>query len=300
LKSIQENSSRHGQGDLAAKPQTEPPISFDVVSIKRSAPLIGGGNRGGGDPAGALSPCLNSPRLLPQRFTLPRGTIYHLIALAYGQTCPLGVNLALITGGPEWLEAERFDIQAIMPEGSPNYTQADLNRGNAPKLQMMIQTLLADRFKLALHRETQERPIYNLAVAKPGKMKLSEDQTPPVAPGPRSGGPRGGTPPRGVMLVQPKAPDTNLWIVSASAIPISRIVDFVQDSVERVIVDKTGLKGLFDMRLEVAADLGPGAPLEAEKEFSLEILEQLGLKLELAKGPVDVLVIEHIEQPSEN
>jgi uncharacterized protein (TIGR03435 family) len=299
-KSLEENSPRrHGEGDLAMTPQKEPAAVFEVVSIRRSVPLTGG-NRGGADPAGPLPPCVNSPRVFPQRFTLPRGTIYHLIALAYGQVCPLDVDLDLIAGGPEWIKSDRFDIQALMPEGSPAYTQSDLTRGNAPKLQMMLQTLLADRFKLVLHRETHERPIYSLAVAKPGNMKRSEDQTPPVPPERRSGGPRLGTPPRGVMLVQPKAPDSNLWIVSASAIPVSRLVDFLQGSVERVIVDKTGLTGLFDIRLEIAADLGPGAPPDAQKEFNSEILEHLGLKLESSRGPVEVLVIDHIEHPSEN
>ena len=60
------------------------------------------------------------------------------------------------------------------------------------------------------------------------------------------------------------------------------------------------MKGLFDIRLEIAANLGPSAPPDAQKEFNSEILEQLGLKLESARGAVEVLVIEHIEQPSEN
>ena len=105
----------------------------------------------------------------PGRFVATNVTLYRLITLAYGKHCRLSQEQELISGGPEWRQSVAFDIQATLPEGSPVYTQQQLNNGEAPKLQAMLQKMLADRFGLALHRETKEIPVYNLVLVKMGR-----------------------------------------------------------------------------------------------------------------------------------
>lgn len=280
-------------------------VAFDVVSIRRSAPLTGGGGRGGGrgggeESAGPLPPCVNgNPQVLPGRFIFPDGTLFRLIGLAYAKNCPAALSLGFISGGPEWIKLDRFDIQALMPEGSPLYTPQQLARGEAPVLQTMIQTLMADRFKLALHREMKEAPVYNLVVARPGRMKLSEDQSAVVNSGQRGALDSSGAPPRGVMLLMP--PQTgNRWLLIGTAIPVSRLMNFIQQSEDRLIVDKTGLNGLFDIHVELAAEIGRDEPPGAMKDFGRQVLDRLGLKLEPAKGPVEILAIDNAERPTEN
>src|SRR5689334_1001426 len=108
-----------------------------------------------------------------------------------------------------------------MPEGAPVYTSRELSRGEAPKLQTMISNLLADRFKLVLHHETKELPVYNLVVARPGRIKLSEDQTPALnsTPAPlRTPTAAPAQAPRGGIRLTPKPQSDAEWILSANAV----------------------------------------------------------------------------------
>jgi len=143
--------------------------SFDVVSIKPSAPLGNGPIRIGGGTQG-------------DRFTMNSATLRMLLQTAYqsaGST-PLTGRLEII-GGPGWMDSDRYDVQA----------KADCSGGMIPRetLQLMMRSLLEDRFQLKAHLETRELPIYNLVLAKDGpKIKRSADQTPPAVaaapPGP--------------------------------------------------------------------------------------------------------------------
>src|SRR5215510_4844795 len=131
--------------------------SFEVVSIKPSPPgnfIRGGGPRG-------------------DRFTLSGASLRMLLQFAYQHSNVgfLGGQLQVI-GGPNWMDSDRYDIQA----------KADCSGGAIPReqMQLMLQSMLEDRFQLKAHMETREQPIYNLVVAKDGlKLKRSEDQTPP-------------------------------------------------------------------------------------------------------------------------
>src|SRR5205814_1930134 len=167
--------------------------------------------------------------------------------------------------------------------------------GNAPKHQKMLQNLLADRFKLTLRHEMREMPAYNLIVVNPGKSKLSADQSPDaptVPPGP-------------ALVPTTYAPQTSIeaW---AKAV--------IQATMGRPVIDKTGIKGVYDIRLEYP---NPGLPPRdlnlAEGEWARQavnrvqtvirenfpsvIQEQLGLKLEPTTALVEILVIEHAEKP---
>src|SRR5437773_7180452 len=150
--------------------QTSPgkKLSFEVISIKPSAPLnssgprtIGGGARG-------------------DRYTMGSSTLRMLLQSAYQRPAQTGpVAPIQIIGGPSWIDSDRYDIQAT----------ADCSGGalSREQTQLMVQSMLEDRFQLKAHTETRELPIYNLVVAKDGpKLKASTDQTPSPLP---QGGP---------------------------------------------------------------------------------------------------------------
>jgi uncharacterized protein (TIGR03435 family) len=174
----------------------------------------------------------------------------------------------------------------------------------------MVQSLLEDRLQLKIHRETRELPVYELLVAKGGsKMSLSADQSPekPPEPGspPLSMPQRGAPAPRGMMKMGRGSLETN-------GVPISNFIMGLSQQLGRPVIDKTGLKGFYDIKLQWSPELGQGlfAPGSAEPapppsdasgpSIFTAIQEQLGLRLESAKGPVDVLVIDSVQKPTEN
>jgi uncharacterized protein (TIGR03435 family) len=285
-----------------ATPQNaaEERVTFEVASIRPSAPrqLPGGRGAAGGAPAeGVLPPgldqarsramaCRGTVQVDPGRFVITNTTVYRLIVTAYGlKNCALVMQLGLISGGPEWVKSDQFDVVAKIPEGSPVYTRQQLIDGDAPRLQLMIQTLLAERFRLTLQREMKDIPASNLLVGEPGKIRLSENQTPPAALVPGQGV-RAGALPRGVMLN-----------CAGIAIPISSFANCLQTSVGRPIIDRTNLKGLFD--IPSVPNANAPAPLDQAYHAS-QLLEQVGLKLEATMAAMEVLNIERVEPPTEN
>jgi uncharacterized protein (TIGR03435 family) len=165
----------------------------------------------------------------------------------------------------------------------------------------MVQSLLEERFQLKAHRETRELPLYELTVSKNGaKIKLSEAQTPPTALVGGGGRQRGSLPRGGIRLgrgdLEAQAQSIELFATALGAL-----------YVDRPVVDKTGLKGLYDIRLQWTPDpglnatLSPATPAPASgPSLSNAIEEQLGFKLEAGKGPLPVLVIDSVQRPSEN
>jgi uncharacterized protein (TIGR03435 family) len=227
---------------------------------------------------------------------IPAITLAALVNMAYAQDC------LLAEGGPEWIRSDRFDIQAIIPEGSALYSWRDLTEGKAPKLQNMLQNLLLDRFKLVVRREMKEMSIYTLIVVKDGKMKSSEDQTPPdfsITGIPR----RGEALRRGSMSLAPTASGELTY--SATAVPVWELTKILQAQLGRPVFDRTDLKGLFDIRLQFAPEpsvvqIAPQASTPTGPFLPSAIQDQLGLKLVSARAPVEVLIIERAEKPSEN
>jgi len=176
----------------------------------------------------------------------------------------------------------------------------------------MAQTLLKDRFQLRSHIETLELPVYHLVVAKGGlKIKLSEDQTPSTPPQPQTGQ-RGlsvdasGKQSRGTFML---IPSPSGLIQSYTATPISTVIALMQNEADRLIVDRTNLKVLFDVQLLMPNDNAPPAiggtaaapPVPTGRPSGLPPMEeQWGLKLEQARSPVEVLVIDNVSKPSAN
>jgi uncharacterized protein (TIGR03435 family) len=207
-------------------------------------------------------------------FTTTNTTLNDLITFAYG------IHVRQIVGGPSWLESEKFDISA-KPEqpGIPNVAQ----------LSTMVKKLLAERFGLAFHSEKRELSAYVITQGKNG-AKLTKNETGGNLPG------FGGRGPGSVVI-------RNSTMAEFAGFLQGRILD-------RPVVDQTGLSGKFDFTLDWRPDLtqlppGANAPqlppeVEARPDLFTAIQEQVGLKLEPAKTPVEVYVIDKVQKPSEN
>lgn len=297
---------------LPAETPAEAGDRFEVISIKPSDPavLAGRGGAGGrGGPGGGASPlgpayCGGPIQLNPGRLVLGSVTLFRLIATAYGKNCRAAGEIGLITRMPDWARSDSFDIQATLPPGSPSYTPQQLFNGEAPKLQAMLQNMLSERFSLTFHRESKEVNLYNLILVRPGRIILSDDQTPPVPQAPQPGPPPRRDPnapitlPRGAFSLGVDPPAGKVML-GARAIPLSTMINIFQGQEARLVIDKTGMKGLYDIpqqTIDVGPfDIGPNAV-----SVWPEIMRAIGLKLEPARGPAEVLVIEHAEKPVEN
>jgi uncharacterized protein (TIGR03435 family) len=263
--------------------------SFEVVSVKPLGPVPGGGGRGSDAAGGIGGGCDGGfPKVENNRFTVIT-TPYALITWAYGYNKVWGCSYVsfgdLLTGGPSWIRTERFEIQALMPAGSPTYTLDQFMKGDAPKLEQMLQAMLAERFKLTVHHETKEVPAYALV---PGK-----------------GGPK---------LTRPAAEDKTTFGMRRQADPNGQISNKIVGrktelrdfafllllTTRRPVIDRTGLTGEFNFDMEFAPfDAADPAESSAPSLFTA-LQEQLGLRLENTKAPLDGLVIDHAERPSQN
>jgi uncharacterized protein (TIGR03435 family) len=190
-----------------------------------------------------------------------------------------------ISGGPPWIATERWDIVA-KAEGITDRIPPD-------QLKPMLAGLIEDRFQIKSHRETKELPIYVLVIGKTGsKLQANAGE-----PGP------------GMYMGRGHFKGTK--------IPISMLAQQLSQQVGRTVVDKTGLKGDFDFTLDWTPEIGQGGSLFGPPpgpsgpegpppgdpngpSIFTAVQEQLGLKLESDKGPVDILVLDKVERPTEN
>jgi uncharacterized protein (TIGR03435 family) len=249
-------------------------LTFEVASIKPNTSGRDGGSIGRrGD-----------------TFVTQNVPLTALLEYAYGPTKG-SLLKAQIVGAPEWANTDHFDIQAKSQNHAPNVP--------VEETKLMLQSLLQERFQLKVNRETRDLPVYNLVLIKNGP-KLSADQTPPD---PRqsfiqfaSSKNQLTTLPRGAIRMITEASGTTL---SGTAIPVSRVVSLLQGQSDRMVLDKTGFTGLFDVQLEFSPVVA--TPVEAESSPSLfTAIQDIGLKLESARAPVEVLVIDYVRKPSEN
>src|SRR5579872_3889857 len=259
---------------------TTPSPKFDVASIKPAAP----------DARGMFVRPMPGGHVKVTNMTLQM-----LIEIAYR------LQPFQITGASGWMESVHYDIDA-KPD-SPTQ-QSDWR--------VMLQGLLADRFQLVFHRETKELPIYALVLAHkdgklgPGMTESKEGSCtvfdPSKPPPPRNDGPQA----CGSQFMSPRS-------VTAIAVPVANITPMLSRMLGRQVVDKTGLTAKYDMKMEFTPDESqlammapPGAPPPPPPDSSsapsifTALQEQLGLKLETQKGPVEVIVVDRAEKPSQN
>jgi uncharacterized protein (TIGR03435 family) len=268
-----------------------PPQTFEVASIKSNKSLEG--RRGAGFQPGGRFLARNMP-------------LRSLIAIAYGEPRPLPDFQ--ISGGPDWIDADRFDVEA---KAQGNFPETQTEAGFSTSGELMLQALLVERFKLAAHRETRQLPIYGLTTAR-SDGKLGPQLRP------SSGADCANAPTRGATAV----PDPNalprcgvFQFVGATAgnlrharirfVTMDQIAKNLEISLNlgRVVLNRTGLAGTFSLDLEFTAVSPTGSPDAAGANDSAASIftalqEQLGLKLEATRGPVDVIVIDSAQHPT--
>lgn len=258
------------------------PLSFEVASIKPST----------GDAhqiAIQMQPGGN--------LRVSGATLKMLITIAYD------VRDFQVSGGPGWISTDRFDITAksersAAPDGAPpdpRSVTSEQMKTAQEQMREKMRSLLADRFQLTLHRESKEQPVYTLVVGKNGS-KLKESEV-------KDAGPRGR-----MRLGRGQ--------LSGDAVQLQMLANALSNQLGRPVIDRTGLKGNFDFNLEWTPDPGqsggpfggppppgvdaPPPPDPNGPSIFTAVQEQLGLRLESSKGPVDLLVLDHVEKPSEN
>jgi len=266
---------------LGAQAPAASPV-FDVTSVKV--------NRDGALSNGVLSPGL---------FEQTNVTLNQLVRMAYGHDA---------TGGPNWVGVEHFDVAGKGSFDLSAYLpSAD---GSAPRVYLMLRALLADRFKLATHLTTVERPVYALTLARddgrfgPGLHRSDVNCAAVLAAQVRHENPElpasARRPPCGLQLGHGR--------IHGNAITMAQLANALNGIADRPVVDQTGLAGYYDVDIDwlgapqAGSSDRPPAPstlrnIDDEPIFS-ELRSQLGLKLEPTRAGIDRVVIDHAEQPT--
>jgi uncharacterized protein (TIGR03435 family) len=272
---------------LPLRAQSKPAarLAFEVASVKHNTST---------DPRGMRM------QILPGGKFVGSAPLFVFVATAYD----LPFQSDRLSGGPEWIRTERYDIeatpdQAAMPAG---ISTKDRNQ----KVQLMLQTLLAERFKMVIRREVKDLPVYAVVVKKDGpklqKAAVQEKDCLEVTKGPQdpaschtfSGGQGQG--------------------IHAQAISMPDLASYAASWADRPVIDKTGLPGLFNIQTEGWVPMRPRPPRPAGQDPTAEdlafadparptlfqIFDRLGLKLESQRAPVEMFVIESAERPTDN
>jgi bla regulator protein blaR1 len=283
-----------------SSPKEATPLpSFEVASIRRS--------RSGEN---------TSFHILQNRLITRNYSLQMLVAFAYGHDLDKfgfsSLRVNQIVGGPGWIypgefDYDGYDIDAKVDDSIAGKFGMDCGDaffdgpcGYREQLILMLQSLFAERFKLKVRHETKKLSVYDLVIAR-GGPKLPVSAVPDsasTAQNSTSRPPKRPPCPAGMICSQYS---TTMW----------RLANWLSQSPEigRPVIDQTGISGYYDIKLQfareqaqdsnaamgIAPPLGPSGP-----SIFTALNEQLGLKLEPAKGPVEILVIEHIEKPSEN
>jgi uncharacterized protein (TIGR03435 family) len=262
------------------------PLKFEVVSVKPCKDGSGAGFRGG---RGTPSPGRLDLNCQTLRVFIVRAYVY------YGDGhLNLFRSLPEIQGAPDWID-DRYSITA-KAEGI-----ASQDVMNGP----MLQALLEDRFQLKIHRETKQVPVYKLTIAK-GGLKIPRfqpgnctpiDSTRPLEALDLAAGQK--------LCIDRTTGKGGSVTMQLDGMSIDGFMKFALQRLDRPVIDKTGLTGLFDFHLTYSPDqIGPdGATMTSDPagpSIFTALQQQLGLKLTEAEGPGEVLVIDHVERPSEN
>jgi uncharacterized protein (TIGR03435 family) len=250
------------------------PVTFEVAAIKPSPPISS---------HGVFFGMVDDP----DQFHGSYVTLLDLMTTAYG------VEHARISGGPSWILSDRFDVIATLPRGTP--------RGQIP---LLLQTLLSERFKLSVRRESRMTRIYALVPAKGGqKLKRSQPEDSP-SPG-RNPTPISSAP---LMMGAHGAIGICCGKAKLNRVSMERFAVLLSAETDRPVRDETGVQGVYDVSLDWTPDVAaaqPGrdtveAPSPTGPSIYTAVQEQLGLRLEPRNVPLEYLVIEHVEKPDAN
>jgi uncharacterized protein (TIGR03435 family) len=245
---------------FGAQTQPEQKLSFEVAAIKPTSP----------DERARYIRMQGAHEFIAKSYTLK-----YLVSAGYNLTPKA------ISGGPDWTDVERYDILAA----TPGETRPSLDEQMA-----MVRTLLVDRFNLKFHTEPKEFPVYVLTVAR-GGSKLKESAAPDEQP----------------VLVNTVYPGQKIVLPARNA-TMAQFASMLQRAVlDRPVIDKTNLSAKYDFDLEWTPDdtqfggnLPPVPPENVVKPDLFAALQQLGLRLESSRAPIDTIVIDSVQRPSEN
>jgi bla regulator protein blaR1 len=202
--------------------------------------------------------------------TIKNWTVKRLVQRAFG------VEDYQVTGGPNWLDTYRFDISAKVDEAEPELK----GKEGQERLRAMFESLLGERFQFQFHRETRQLPVYNLVAAKSGfKLTPAKDTS-------------------------SSSTNSNNGRLTCQGVSMPQFAAFLSSTIERPVLDATGVPGVFDFKLEWSTQDGVAKAPDANElggpSIFTALQEQLGLKLESTKGPVEIIVVDHAEKPTEN
>jgi uncharacterized protein (TIGR03435 family) len=257
-----------------AKPQLAP-LRFDVVSVKpnKSDQFAHINDTGDGD-----------------GITLRNMPLNEIILYAYGLR-----DMSLLSGSPEWVQSNRYDIQAKVGESD----LSAFHKLTKDQRRLMLQDILGNRFKMKTHQERKEISVYALVVAKNGPLLKKVEPGEKRATGIEN---KDGTIVQGQLLYS-RGPGQMI----GQEIPMELFARSLSGLAGKPVVNNTGITGVYDFKLEWEPDHSPprGEPGEIPADPSgpsifNALQEQLGLKLESQKVEMPIVVIDHIEEPSEN
>ena len=265
-----------------AQSQDESNLSFEVASVKPSGVTFG-----------------MSVGNSPGRFYVNGATLNYLITKAYD------LQEYQLSGGPKWMDSSHFNVEGkYKGVGAVRFDQ----------VMIMLQSLIVERFKLKFHRETREMLVYRMIVAKGGhKLQQSKDEngnplvTLPDSISAKTWGP-------GLPIIPGTAYSSD-GELGAGGTSLAKLARILTQTLKRKVIDETGIGGLYDVRLKWTSSKSQSNPLNISSSDNpglsatgelgstsifTAIQEQLGLKLESDKGPVEFFVIDSVEKPSEN
>jgi len=236
---------------------------FEVVTI-RPHPADGGNN--------------SMIMMPPGRYEAKNVTVKTLIEEAYN------VPADQISGGPPWLEKQRFDVSAKIPDESWEQIKKLRSTDQEKPIHDMLQVLLKDRFQLVVSHQPRELRVYALVQAS-GGAKLRPHEAPKPQEGKEESG---GT-----------DPEKSYMMMTALDVPVTALANFLAGHMGRTVLDQTGLAGRFDIELNVALPTDNNQD-EVDTALFQALEDQLGLKLVSRKATVDTIRLDHLEEPSEN
>lgn len=274
---------------IRAQAQPSEALAFEAASVKM--------NRSG-SPQG-------DDRVSPGgRFTATNLSLQVLIRFAYERSPrSRGLEPFEVAGGPEWIASDRFDVNAI---GGRTVSLAELRS--------MLQTLLIERFKLKTHYETRQGPVYRMVMAQRGKfgpqLHLAAGDCAAVTADPLRGITPGQLQPCGYFGPSPTIPlGSDKAYQAFRGLTMEDLALRLYPYLSRRVIDSTGLAGYFDGEIEFTAKVvmpppPPGLPNPYDGRVLPSIFsvlpQQLGLRLESARGPVEILIVDHAERPTED
>ena len=251
------------------------PLAYDVVSVKQ--------NKSG--------PGMMRIMNVPDKYSTTNVGLKQIIQNAYGWKMP-----DMISGLPGWADSAAFDIEAKMDAETIAALKAMPKEQADGQRRLMMQAMLADRFKLKVHHETKELPIYSLVIAKGGFKLKDADPNNAYADGIK--GFDGVARPGMMRMSRGK--------LTGQGFEMPGLANLLSQQVHRLVVDDTGLKGKYDFTLQWTPDDMEGghqetsATADSGPTIYTALQEQLGLRLDSTKGPVETVVVDHVEMPSEN